>query len=114
MLDSQRIVVDLLLHLALVLFEVCESLLEQLVLLLLRSDGIIVRVARQLQLRHDMRHVVLVHGFENVAHLFDFTPVALGHLPVLFELVMGVLELILAAKRERDQRLAVIGLGWES
>ena len=51
-----------------------------------------------------MRHIVLVHRFEDVAHLFDFTPVLLGQLLVLLELSVGVLKLILI-ERGRAKRL---------
>ena len=59
--ETALVVVNLLLHLALVLLEVGEALLQQGVLLLLIRDGCVVSVADQLQTWHNMGHVVLVH-----------------------------------------------------
>ena len=74
-LNSPGIVVNLLLHLTFVLLEVSESLLQKQILLLLSCNGSVVCVTRQLQLRYYMRHIVLVHCFKNVSHLFDFATV---------------------------------------
>ena len=59
--DTARVVVNLLLHLAFVFLQVGQSLLQMQVLLLLLSDGLVVRVADELETWHDVRHVVLVH-----------------------------------------------------
>ena len=84
MLDSACIIVDLLLHYALVLFKVGKTLLEMGVLLFLSSHGLIVSIACQLQLGHNMRHLILIHGFQHVPHLFNFASVRLLKFLVFF------------------------------
>ena len=74
-LDPARIIVDLLLHLTLVFLQVGEPLLQKRILLLLRCERRVVRVARELQLRYNVRHVVLIHRFEHVPHLFNLASV---------------------------------------
>ena len=59
-LETALIVIDLLLHLALVLLQVSEALLQESVLLLLISDGCVVSVTDKLQAWYNMRHVVLI------------------------------------------------------
>ena len=59
-LETALIVIDLLLHLALVLLQVSEALLQESVLLLLISDGCVVSVTDELQAWYNMRHVVLI------------------------------------------------------
>ena len=60
--DAPRIIVDLLLHLALVFFQVGQPLLQEGVFLLLRRDRLVVGVRCELELGHDVRHVVLIHS----------------------------------------------------
>ena len=77
MFDAASIIVNLLLHLALVLFKVGQALLQQSVLLLLRSKCRVISVAYQLQLGHYMRHIVLVNSFKLVPHLLNLATVKL-------------------------------------
>ena len=95
MFDSASVVVDLLLHLTLVFLQVSESLLQPLVLLLLRCERRVVGIASQLQLWHDVRHIVLIHCFQNVPHLFNLSPVSFGQFLVFLELLVGVDQLTL-------------------
>ena len=75
MLNSTRIIVDLLLHLTLVFLQVCQSRLQKRILLLLGCERGVVRIACELQLGYNMRHIVLIHGFEHVPHLFNLASV---------------------------------------
>ena len=59
-LDTSCVVVNLLLHLALVLFEIGQSRLHQSVFLLLGSNSCVVGVRSQLKTGNDVRHIVLV------------------------------------------------------
>ena len=95
MLDTPRIVIDLLLHLALVLLKVGKTLLQQSVLLLLRGESSVVSIACQLQLGHYMRHIVLIDCFQDVSHLFNLSAIQLGQLLVLFQLRVSIGQLAL-------------------
>ena len=95
MLDSAGIVVDLLHHYALVLFQVGETLLEMGILLFLCSRGLVVSIACQLQLGHDMRHLILIHSFQHMPHLFNFASVRLLKFLVFLQLIVGLAELCL-------------------
>ena len=92
-LDPARIVVNLLLHLTLVLLQVGESLLQEQVFLFLGSNRRVVCVTCQLQLGNDVRHIVLVHCFKNVTHLFNLSTVEFRLLLVLLQLVVSIRQL---------------------
>ena len=77
MLDTEGVTIDLLLHGTLIFLQVSKSLLQVKILLLLGSDGLVVGVANQLQLGHDVRHIVLVHCLKHVPHLFNLSSVKL-------------------------------------
>ena len=75
--DSPGVVVDLLLHLALVFLEVGQALLQEQVFLFLGSEGRVVSVASQLELGHDVGHVILIHRLKHVPHLFNLSTILL-------------------------------------
>ena len=76
-LNASGVRINLLLHGALVLLQVGESLLQMQILLFLVSDCLVVSVAYQLQLGHNVRHVVLVHCLKHVPHLLNLSSVKL-------------------------------------
>ena len=98
MLNSARVIVDLLLHLRFVFLEVSQALLQKCVLLLLRCDCCVVGIAGKLQLWDDVRHVVLVDGFKHVSHLFNLSSVVLRQFLVVLEFLVGVGKFLLLCK----------------
>ena len=68
MLDSELILSNLKLHLRLVFFEVCESLLQIYVFLSLGSHGLVEEFGIVLDYGHDLLQVVVVEGLQVSLH----------------------------------------------
>ena len=93
--EATLIVIDLLLHLALVFLQVSQACLKMGIFLLLVRNRLVVCFADELKTWNDMRHIVLVYGFENMPHLFNLAFIELGLLSVLLQLLVGIAELLL-------------------
>ena len=89
------IVINLLLHLALIFLEIRETLLKMRVLLLLVRNCLVVRITNELQTRHDVRHVILVYSFQHVPHLFNLSTIEFRLFLILLQLLKAVVQLLL-------------------
>jgi hypothetical protein len=89
------IVINLLLHLGLVFLQVGQALLQEKILLALRSDSLVIALAHQLQSRHQVGHVVRIERLQFVTHKLDLCTIRLYLLLVVLELVLSIEQIIL-------------------